>query len=171
MRLSDEKIADIKEYLNRSIKVTASSLIPQLSKYGIDLIDTIEALQQENEQLQAHVARMREALTIANNYMPDIGHFCTCGKCKRCGADINYAGYKYCLKCARVIIDEALSDTPADYHNPADVAEIEKLRNVIEEIKDNLHAINCVREMPDKVEMYANEAISIIDEMGGKNDV
>ena len=53
MRLSDEKIADIKEYLNRSIKVTASSLIPQLSKYGIDLIDTIEALQQENKQLQA----------------------------------------------------------------------------------------------------------------------
>jgi predicted RNase H-like nuclease (RuvC/YqgF family) len=49
--------------------------------------------------------------------------------------------------------------------------EIGKLRNVIEEIKDNLHAINCVREMPDKVEMYANEAISIIDEMGGKEDV
>jgi len=46
------------------------------------------------------------------------------------------------LKCARNIID------------------------AIEEIKDNLHAINCVREMPDKVEMYANEAISIIDENG-----
>jgi hypothetical protein len=73
MRLTDEKIADVKEYLSRSMKVTASSLIPQLSKYGIDLIDTIEALQQENEQLQAQVARMREALTIANNYIPDIG--------------------------------------------------------------------------------------------------
>lgn len=149
MRLTDEKIADIKEYLNRSIKVTASSLIPQLSKYGLDLIDTIEALQQENngwrerydeldaghsrlfkdfcklrqenEQLQAQVARMREALTIANNYMPDIGQFCACGKCKTCGADINYAGYEHCVKCARVIIDEALSDMPADYHNPADV--------------------------------------------------
>ena len=53
MRLTDEKIADVKEYLNRSIKVTASSLIPQLSKYGLDLIDTIEALQQENERLNA----------------------------------------------------------------------------------------------------------------------
>jgi hypothetical protein len=84
-------------------------------------VDTIEALQQENEHLQAQVARMREALIIANNYMPDIGHFCTCGKCKRCGADINYAGYEHCVKCARVIIDAALSDTPADYHNPADV--------------------------------------------------
>ena len=132
--------------------------------------EEIKQLRQENEQLQAQVARVREALTIANNYMPDIGQFCTCGKCKTCGTDINYAGYEHCVKCARAIIDEALSDTPADYHNPADVAEIEKLRNVIEEIKDNLHTINCVREMPDKVEMYANEAISIIDEMGGKED-
>ena len=81
----------------------------------------IEALQAENEQLQARVARVRDALIIANNYMPDIGHFCTCGKCKRCGTDIGYSGYEYCLKCARVIIDAALSDTPADYHNPADV--------------------------------------------------
>ena len=80
------------------------------------------ALQAEEiKQLQAQVAQYRDALIIANNYMPDVGHFCTCGKCKRCGADINYAGYKYCLKCARNIIDAALSDTPADYHNPADV--------------------------------------------------
>jgi len=68
-------------------------------------------LRQENEQLQAQVARVRDALTIANNYMPDVGHFCTCGKCKTCGTDINYAGYGYCLKCARDIIDAALSDT------------------------------------------------------------
>jgi chromosome segregation ATPase len=67
--LTDEKITDIKEYLNRSIKVTASSLIPQLSKYGIDLIDTIEALQQENEQLQAQVARVREALRKAREVL------------------------------------------------------------------------------------------------------
>ena len=100
MRLTDEKITDIKEYLNRSIKVTASSLIPQLSKYGLDLIDTIEALQQENEQLQAQldewkyeakchmdevvardkeieklraqVARMREALKQAGKAIYDL---------------------------------------------------------------------------------------------------
>ena len=66
--------------------------------------------------------------------MPDVGQFCACGKCKTCGADINYAGYEHCIKCARVIIDEALSDTPADYHNPdgemcercAELAEIDK---------------------------------------------
>ena len=91
----------------------------------------IEALQQENERLQAQVARVRAALTIANNYMPDVGQFCACGKCKTCGADINYAGYEHCVKCARVIIDEALSDTPADYHNPADVEALRKAREVL----------------------------------------
>ena len=67
------------------------------------------------------MAKTKKALIVANNYMPDIGHFCTCGQCKKCGANINYASYGYCLKCARNIIDTALSDTSADYHNPADV--------------------------------------------------
>ena len=78
------------------------------------IAEIIEALQAENEQLRARVARMREALIIANHRMPDVGQFCACGKCKTCGADINYAGYEYCVKCARVIIDEALSDLPAE---------------------------------------------------------
>jgi len=70
-----------------------------------------EQLKQKNEQLRAQVTRMREALIVANNYMPDIGQFCACGKCKTCGADINYMGHVYCVKCARAIIDEVLSDT------------------------------------------------------------
>lgn len=69
-------------------------------------------LQRKIAQLRAQVTRMRKALTVANNYMPDIGHFCTCGQCKKCGTDINYASYGYCLRCARNIIDAALSDTP-----------------------------------------------------------
>jgi phage shock protein A len=81
MRLSDEKITDIKEYLNRSMKVTASSLIPQLSKYGIDLIDTIEALQQENEQLRAQVARMREALRKARETISARDSWFECDRC------------------------------------------------------------------------------------------
>ena len=92
---------------------------------------TIRDLQQENERLQAQVARMREALIIANHRMPDVGQFCACGKCKTCGANINYVGYEYCVKCARVIIDEALSDTPADSHNPADVEALRKAREVL----------------------------------------
>ena len=35
------------------------------------LFDTIEALQQENEQLQARVAQYRDALIIANPRIPD----------------------------------------------------------------------------------------------------
>jgi len=58
--------------------------------------EEIKQLRQENEQLRAQVAKMREALTIANNYMPDIGQFCVCGKCKGCGTDIGYSGYEYC---------------------------------------------------------------------------
>lgn len=96
---------------------------------------TIRDLQQENERLQAQVARMREALIIANHRMPDVGQFCACGKCKTCGADINYVGYEYCVKCARMIIDKALSDTPADYHNPADVEALRKAREVLYNLK------------------------------------
>jgi hypothetical protein len=86
----------------------------------------IKALQQKNNDWQNRYytldaghsrlfkdfCKMRDALIIANNYMPDVGHFCTCGQCKKCGTDINYADYGYCLKCARDIIDTALSDTP-----------------------------------------------------------
>jgi hypothetical protein len=74
--------------------------------------EEIKQLQAENEQLQAQVAQYRDALIIANNYMPDIGQFCVCGKCKGCGTDIGYSRYEYCLKCARAIIDAALSDIP-----------------------------------------------------------
>ena len=49
-------------------------------------------------------------------------------------------------------------------------AQVARVREALEEIKDNLHAILCTREMPDKVEMYANEAISIIDEREVTNE-
>jgi len=116
-------IDEVKKQYDGIKKLYAQGLAvaPVDVKQVLDLYDTIEALQADNEQLQARAAQYRDALIIANNYMPDIGHFCTCGKCKRCGTDITYAGYGHCLKCARNIIDAALSDTSADYHNPADV--------------------------------------------------
>jgi FtsZ-binding cell division protein ZapB len=121
-------------------------------------------LQQENEQLQAQVAQYREALIIANYRMPDVGQFCACGKCKTCGADINYAGYEHCVKCARVIIDEALSDTPADYHNPADVEALRKAREAIKAAWSDGSANAAM----DK----ANKALAEIDKaIGGKEDV
>ena len=105
---------------------------------------------------------MRKALTVANNYMPDVGHFCTCGKCKTCDTDINYASYGYCLKCARVIIDAALSDTPADYHNPADVEALRKARETIS-ARDSWFECDRCANMRD--------ALAAIDKViGGKED-
>ena len=121
-------------------------------------------LQRKIAQLRAQVTRMRKALTIANNYMPDVGQFCACGKCKTCGADINYAGYVYCVKCARVIIDEALSDTPADYHNPADVDALIMAREAIKAAWSDGSASAAMGK--------ASEALAAIDKaIGGKEDV
>ena len=138
--------------------------INDMFNFALTALKDFCKLQQENEQLRAQVARVREALTVANNYMPDIGQFCVCGKCKGCGTDIGYSGYEYCLKCARVIIDEALSDTPADYHNPADV---EALILAMEAIKAAWSDGSANAAM-DK----ASEALAEINKaIGGKEDV
>ena len=115
------------------------------------------------DKLRAQVAQYREALIIANHRMPDVGQFCACGKCKTCGADINYVGYEHCVKCARVIIDEALSDTPADYHNPADVEALRKAREVVRALNqaDWCDCDHC---------KGVREAIAAIDKIGGWED-
>lgn len=51
-RLTTEQIADMKEYFSRSKEVKTSSLAMKLSHDGLKLIDTIEAQQQEIEQLK-----------------------------------------------------------------------------------------------------------------------
>ena len=163
MRLTPEQVAEEKKYLSE-LKERVWFGEHGLTSVEQDLFDTIEALQAENEQLQARLAQYRDALIIANNYMPDIGHFCTCGQCKKCGTNINYADYGYCLKCARNIIDAALSDTPADYHNPADV---EALIMAMEAIKA-AWSDRSVNAALDK----ASEALTKIGKaLGGKEDV
>ena len=119
-------------------------------------------LQRKIAQLRAQVTRMRKALTVANNYMPDTGHFCTCGQCKKCGTDINYADYGYCLKCTRDIIDAALSDTPADYHNPADLEALRKAREAIKAAWSDGSANAAL----DK----ASEALAEIDKVIGEKE-
>ena len=162
MRLTPEQVAEEKKYLSE-LKERVWFGEHGLTSVEQDLFDTIEALQAENEQLQARLAQYRDALIIANNYMPDVGQFCACGKCKTCGADINYAGYEHCVKCARVIIDAALSDTPADYHNPADV---KALIMAMEAIKA-AWSDRSVNAALDK----ASEALTAIDKaIGGKED-
>ena len=71
-------------------------------------ISTIEAQRQESEQLQAQVARMRNFLIETNS-----------SSCSYCGCGNGNHGYDCELK-------EALSDTPAEYHNPADVAALKQ---------------------------------------------
>jgi len=163
VRLTPEQVAEEKKYLSE-LKERVWFGEHGLTSVEQDLFDTIEALQAENEQLQARLAQYRDALIIANNYMPDVGQFCACGKCKTCGADINYAGYEHCVKCARVIIDAALSDTPADYHNPADV---KALIMAMEAIKA-AWSDRSVNAALDK----ASEALTKIGKaLGGKEDV
>lgn len=135
-------------------------------------------LKQENEQLQAQVTRYREALKVANNYIPDTGQFCACGNCKICGATISYAGYEYCISCARKIVDEALSSTSAAYHNPADVEVLQKAREAIKHLSlcdCNYNCGDC--PIDNKLcSIYADgtiidDVLAAIDKIGGREDV
>lgn len=118
--LNNKQIAEIKEYLTRSMKVTASSLIPRISKHGLDLIDTIEVLQtklkdwkyetqchideviareKEIERLQIQIASMKKALNLILGYSKN-----------------------GCIYFIEEIAKEALSeDVTEKYHNPADI--------------------------------------------------
>ena len=129
MRLSMDEVGKqhdgIKKLYEQGLRGATASV-----EQVLDLFDTIEALQQENNGWQERY------------YELDAGH-------SRLFKDF----------CKLQKENEQLQ------------AQVARVREALEEIKDNLHAINCVREMPDKVEMYANEAISIIDEIGGKEDV
>jgi phage shock protein A len=101
----------------------------------LDLFDTIEALQQENEQLRALVARMREALK-------------------------QIALYDEYMTGAHEVAKQALSDTPADYHNPADVEMLKKAREAIQKAYDNYELI---REYEYDISSYLEEALAEID--------
>jgi hypothetical protein len=59
MRLTPEQVAEEKKYLSE-LKERVWFGEHGLTSAEQDLFDTIEALQQENEQLQTQVARMRE---------------------------------------------------------------------------------------------------------------
>lgn len=61
MRLSMEEVRKQHEG-TKKLYEQGLTVAPVDVKQVIDLYDTIEALQQENEQLQAQVARMREVI-------------------------------------------------------------------------------------------------------------
>mgnify|MGYP001313729836 CR=1 FL=1 len=173
MRLSDENTREGRHLTPEERIALQAEEIKQLQKENNGWQERYYELDAGHSRLFKDFCKMRDALIIANNYMPDIGHFCTCGKCKRCGTDINYAGYKYCLKCARNIIDAALSDTPADYHNPADVELLRKARKAlhkgISELKVHCKYFDNTPEEDACIMMH--EAVIEIDKAIGGGDV
>jgi len=173
MRLSDENTREGRHLTPEERIALQAEEIKQLQKENNGWQERYYELDAGHSRLFKDFCKMRDALIIANNYMPDIGHFCTCGKCKRCETDINYAGYKYCLKCARNIIDAALSDTPADYHNPADVELLRKARKAlhkgISELKVHCKYFDNTPEEDACIMMH--EAVIEIDKAIGGGDV
>ena len=79
MRLSMEEVQkqhkSIKKLYEQGLRGATASV-----EQVLDLFDTIEALQTENEQLQAQVARVREALRKASAW-DRVNWF----ECDRCG--------------------------------------------------------------------------------------
>mgnify|MGYP001335250145 CR=1 FL=1 len=139
----------------------------QLCMWIDELVDTIEAmrkhieaLQQENEQLRAQVAQYRDALKEIFKLLEE-------------HEPIWYLRKHYNL------ITVALSDTPADYHNPADVAVLKQAREALNGLM-NAYCVdyNCPYEFcRSSCEGYngiksANKALAAIDNaIGGKEDV
>ena len=113
----------------------------------------IEALQRENERLQAQTARMREALEAILREFDDFGN-------RRDGLRAFEA-----LRMAKT----SLSDTPTEYHNPADVEEIERLKEQVDtlsatvnmlaptEIGKECRHIEALRKARETLEFYASK--------------
>lgn len=147
-------------------------LINNIPESGIkmgDIHDTIEALQQENKQLQAQAAGMREALeeateTIENIYEKDTPQT-----------------EKY---------RDILNVGTTEYHNPADVALLQSqertIRAYCENIVEYMAALAKAREalgacmdafetfVPNRhmeqAKVEVREALAAIGEIGGKED-
>jgi len=115
MILNNKQIAEIKEYLTRSMKVTASSLIPRISKHGLDLINTIEVLEQENKQLQT---KLKDWKYETQCHIDEV--IAREKEIER--LQIQIASMKKALNFIEEIAKEALSeDVTEKYHNPADI--------------------------------------------------
>ncbi|MEN6312766.1 MAG: hypothetical protein ABFD25_00805 [Clostridiaceae bacterium] len=164
MRLTDEDIKDLKELCNPAIDVHMCNLLDTIEALqqenqqlkarllaGVidsDLVKTydgsaldkadryIDKLEKQNEQLQAQTARTRGALTEAI-YTIRAGRLCSIGSINNTyESQISVAGVD--------IWEQTLSDTPAEFHNPADVATLGKARETL------LYYVDCLEQQYDK---------------------
>ena len=164
MRLTD-LIETFKGHDKVIFKLTGIGEIEYSTVEFKDAIDTIEALQQENEQLNAQAARMREACILGYSYLSLIFH----------RADIkNWNEVGMCsVKDIKHVLNELESaykggNTPATYHNPADVEALRKAREAIQRAKENFEPYG---EYEYDVRYDLEEVLAEIDKvMGGKED-
>jgi hypothetical protein len=136
MRLSNEQLKHIKKWF---ADCEEKDYIPENGLTIGGLLDTIEFLQQENEQLKAQAAVMREALK-----------------------SIYYGPYQM-HKGYVEILEEALStDAGKDYHNPTDIEALKKAREALGQ------ATYTEELLPDwKYKKIVYEAIRAIDKAIG----
>jgi hypothetical protein len=128
--------------------------------------EEIKQLWQENERLNAQVARMREACILGYSYLSLIFH----------RADIkNWNEVGMCsVKDIKHVLNELESaykcgNTPATYHNPADVEALRKAREAIQRAKENFEPYG---EYEYDVRYDLEEALAEIGKaIGGKEDV
>ena len=110
MRLSDEKSLLERmtiEQARQNIALLKAEEIEMPKKWVLELLNTIEALQQENERLQAQVANMSNAiqkyiLSIEKQYNIEDHH-----KCPICGI---FTKAEYCHMCVTKKLINAMSD-------------------------------------------------------------
>ncbi len=116
-----------------------------------DAEKTIEALQQENEQLQAQVAELRDSLkwlkSISFSHEDNLEQWPS--------------------QETREPIEHALSNSMGvDYHNPADMAALKQARKALTIVSD--YYSNVLNMAAWKT---VKEALAVIDKMGGREDV
>lgn len=168
MRLS-EAIEQLKYYQSKPYVLT-------VKKVCNIALETIEALQQGNEQLKAQVARMREALECVESDFVDGVGIVACAFCGKENAK-ERGHHEFC-----VVGKDLTSIDTTDYHNPADVEALRKAREALDYWRElygtglevlNWH-MNGDTETFDS--FYDNsgtyEALAEIDKaIGGKEDV
>ena len=84
--LSKERIAELKMYFTRCVQSRSLSTVVHLAECGLELIEMVEALQQENERLNA-------ALDKAVDMIGDNSRCPTDYRLRKC------SDYETCLHC------------------------------------------------------------------------
>lgn len=105
--------------------------------------EEIKQLRQENEQLQAQAARMRDVLDELTSEL-DYAHLLENG--------IEWDKHKSKTFDGAL---ELLKNIPADYHNPADVEALRKARNLLQRYKDHIKSYPC--ECKFGLDFYGNK--------------